>query len=164
MAESNEEYYVGVDGREISTGVIIENGKGEMLCAHCTGKKWVPGNYDIPKGHIDEGEEPYQAAVREVKEETSLDLSDVHLTDLGIYPYMPKKNLYLFWCEVPDLDVKSLKCNSYFVGKNDKEYPEVDSFKLIPINDLSYLYKGLQVTLPLAFQKLEGIKNPTNED
>lgn len=49
-----------------AAGGLVENSAGEVLMI--TRKGWP----DLPKGHIDEGETPEQAAVREVQEETGL--------------------------------------------------------------------------------------------
>ena len=37
---------------------------------------WMPHKWAFPGGHIDEGERPIEAAVREVKEETTLIITD----------------------------------------------------------------------------------------
>lgn len=49
-----------------AAGGVVENGNGDVL--FMTRKGWR----DLPKGHIEEGETPEQAAVREVQEETGL--------------------------------------------------------------------------------------------
>jgi 8-oxo-dGTP pyrophosphatase MutT (NUDIX family) len=64
-----------LDGREMhySAGVILEHaGKYLML-----GRKSVPYGFACPAGHIDEGEEPKEAALREVFEETGIKLQEV---------------------------------------------------------------------------------------
>lgn len=154
----SEKLYVGVDGKTISAGIIICNGK-EILGGHCTGKKWAPGNWDIIKGGIDDGEEPLEAALRECREEIGLDFSDENLIDLGLFPYATKKNLYLFYCEPKqEINPKNIKCQSFFVAKNGKEYPELDYFEWIPIDTLDKFYRQLQNTLPLAFKKLKSLQ------
>jgi len=56
---------------EHSAGAIIffDNEKREFLIISNEKERW-----DFPKGHIEEGETPEQTAVREVKEETGLDI------------------------------------------------------------------------------------------
>jgi 8-oxo-dGTP diphosphatase len=55
--------------------VIIENERGEVLGVARPG---LPDDVGLPGGSIDPGETPAQAAVREVKEETSLDVTVRH--------------------------------------------------------------------------------------
>ena len=62
------------DGREMhySAGIIVEcNGKYLML-----DRKNPPFGFACPAGHVDEGEEPKAAAIREVFEETGIKLED----------------------------------------------------------------------------------------
>ena len=49
-----------------AAGGLVESDAGDVLVI--TRKGWR----DLPKGHIDEGEEPEEAAIREVQEETGL--------------------------------------------------------------------------------------------
>ena len=49
-----------------AAGGIVSNPSGEILMIHRKG--W----WDLPKGHIEEGESPLQAALREINEETGL--------------------------------------------------------------------------------------------
>lgn len=49
--------------------VIIYDNK--ILLAHPTGQKWY-GSYSIPKGHIEEGEDRLETAIRETQEELGL--------------------------------------------------------------------------------------------
>jgi ADP-ribose pyrophosphatase YjhB (NUDIX family) len=49
-----------------AAGGVVENDNGDVLIM--TRKGWR----DLPKGHIDEGESPEEAAIREVQEETGL--------------------------------------------------------------------------------------------
>lgn len=58
--------------KEYSAGAIIyysENGHTLYLILQYAG-----GHWDIPKGHIEAGETRVQAAIREIKEETNLDV------------------------------------------------------------------------------------------
>jgi 8-oxo-dGTP pyrophosphatase MutT (NUDIX family) len=55
-------------------GAICVNGKGEVLLVHGRrSKKW-----SFPKGHCQDGETDLQCALRELKEETGLQLEQKH--------------------------------------------------------------------------------------
>jgi 8-oxo-dGTP diphosphatase len=46
------------------------------------------GSWNVPGGGIEKGEEPRQAAVREVQEETGLTIDAMKLTDIGNYQHL----------------------------------------------------------------------------
>ncbi len=50
------------------------------------------GHTSLPKGHIEEGETPYECALREIKEETNLDV-DLDTTFSYTITYSPKKGV-----------------------------------------------------------------------
>lgn len=54
----------------ISAGLVIIY-DNKMLLVHPTGQKWY-GSYSIPKGHVEEGEEYLDAAIRETQEEVGI--------------------------------------------------------------------------------------------
>ncbi len=58
--------------------IILENDKGEFLLYMRDNKPGIPfpGHWDLIGGHVEEGETPEQALVREVKEELGIDLED----------------------------------------------------------------------------------------
>jgi 8-oxo-dGTP diphosphatase len=58
--------------------IILENDKGEFLLALRDKKPGIPfpDHWDLIGGHVEEGETPEQALVREVKEELNIDLLD----------------------------------------------------------------------------------------
>jgi 8-oxo-dGTP diphosphatase len=58
--------------------IILENDKGEFLLYLRDNKPDIPfpNHWDLIGGHIEEGETPEQALVREVKEELDIDLKD----------------------------------------------------------------------------------------
>ncbi len=58
--------------------IILENSKGELLLYLRDNKQNIPfpDHWDLIGGHVEEGETPEQALVREVKEELHWDLKE----------------------------------------------------------------------------------------
>ena len=56
--------------QEKSCGCIVMNDKNEILLVHHNA-----GHWDLPKGHVEERETEEETAIREVKEETNIDVS-----------------------------------------------------------------------------------------
>lgn len=55
--------------KEKSCGALVFNKDGNVLIIHS-----VMGHYDIPKGHVESDETDFQTAIREIKEETGVDV------------------------------------------------------------------------------------------
>ncbi|MDN3668501.1 NUDIX domain-containing protein [Echinicola jeungdonensis] len=64
---------------EPTVSAIIFNPKNEILL--CKSAKWN-NQYVIPGGHIEKGEKMEEALIREVKEETELDIYDLQLASV----------------------------------------------------------------------------------
>ena len=63
----------------VSSGGVVINGQRMVLVVNQNGTSW-----SLPKGHVDLGEEPLHAAIREIMEESGVD--DLHfLRALGAY-------------------------------------------------------------------------------
>jgi 8-oxo-dGTP diphosphatase len=58
--------------------IILENDRGEFLLALRDNKSWIPfpNHWDLIGGHVEEGETPEEALVREVKEELDIDIKE----------------------------------------------------------------------------------------
>ena len=118
-----------------SYGVLIMNEQGQLLLAHATGQK----HWDIPKGGAEEGESARETAIREVKEETGIDLSAVSMVELGLLPYHSQKDLHLFQAvlHTRDCDIAACRCTSFFAHHaSGVMTPEVDQFKWVDIADV----------------------------
>lgn len=61
--------------------LIIRNQNNEILLQRRRGTKLWPGFLALPAGHIDEGENAYDAVIREAKEELGIDLSTNNIID-----------------------------------------------------------------------------------
>jgi 8-oxo-dGTP pyrophosphatase MutT (NUDIX family) len=73
--------------KEKSCGAIIYNDKNEVLVV-----KHNAGHWDFPKGHMEKGEDEFQTALREVKEETNIDIELYKNYRYEIH-YSPKENV-----------------------------------------------------------------------
>jgi 8-oxo-dGTP pyrophosphatase MutT (NUDIX family) len=111
--------------RTISCGVLVTDGE-RLLLGHATrSPRW-----DIPKGLAEPGEPLAAAARRELFEETGLDAPEAELRALGVFPYLPGKDLALFAWAVRELpEPATLVCASCFAWKGS-QLPEFDRFGL----------------------------------
>jgi len=63
----------------VSAGGVVINQQGMILVVNQRGTTW-----SLPKGHIDPGEEPIEAAIREIREESGISKVEYSKT-LGAY-------------------------------------------------------------------------------
>ena len=133
-----------VNGKKITAAVVIIDSEGNILACHGTGKPKDSG-YDFPKGCIEEKEADIAAAVRELREETDIYLDDSYrLIDAGIHPHNKEKNIHLFIYKTNHFPpLEQLKCSTYF-ERYGKQFPEVDSYKIISKSERGMFNKVLQ--------------------
>lgn len=114
--------------QEKSCGCIILDSDKVLLVKH------NEGHWDFPKGHMEEGETEAQTAIREVKEETNLDVIIKDEKDKYIIEYVPRENV--------------LKKVVFFVAKRisgelkrqEKEISEIKWFELYEaVERITYL-------------------------
>lgn len=121
--------------RGISAGILLYRrtpGGVEVFLAHPGGPFWQKrdaGAWTIPKGLIDEGEDPLQAARREFHEETSLKL-DGPCFPLGSILQKAGKVVHAWACE-GDADPAAVRSNEVQIewprgSGRWRSYPEVD--------------------------------------
>jgi 8-oxo-dGTP pyrophosphatase MutT (NUDIX family) len=123
-------------GKRISCGVIVVNDDAELLLCHVTGQD----HWDLPKGGLNQGETPLQAALRETREETGLTLDAAGLLDLGQMPYRARKDLHLFAIRLQRIDPGLLSCESRFSDTaTGVRLPEMDGFGWFPFSEIPRL-------------------------
>lgn len=64
--------------------LIIKNKEGEILLQRRQGTKLWPGFLALPAGHLDVGEDAYEAAIREAKEELNIDIKVDNISDVFV--------------------------------------------------------------------------------
>lgn len=67
------------------SGIIVKNDNKVLLCKRAPDKS-LPNTWSIPSGHIEDGESPGQAAIREFFEETNIEIP----TDIGLVGFLNK--------------------------------------------------------------------------
>ncbi|OFY85627.1 MAG: hypothetical protein A3F72_10700 [Bacteroidetes bacterium RIFCSPLOWO2_12_FULL_35_15] len=129
----------------ITCGIYLYNTKNKkILVCHATNSPW--NKWSIPKGLKDEGEDSYIAACRELKEETGIDIRNLHILQTLSLPAIKYKRQnkilesYLIFTD-SDLDNFSFNCKMLV---ND-EFPEVDGWKWISLSKMKdYLHESQQ--------------------
>lgn len=121
-----------------SAGVAIVY-DGKLLLVHPTNSGWSKATLGIPKGEIEEGEDIQLAAIRELKEETGIQLSadqldpTVHTFDLFNKSNKYIRSIHYFVCRVHDLSEIGL--DSTRVPKTQLQQEEVDWAGFIDIKE-----------------------------
>ena len=111
--------------RRLSCGIVILTRERELLLCHVTGQN----HWDLPKGGIDAGESPLDAALRETREETGLVLDPGALIEVGRLRYTPKKDLHLFAALSPRLPLSAFRCETHYVDRySGRHLPEMDGY------------------------------------
>ena len=107
--------------KEKSCGAVIVNDNNQVLLV-----KQTLGHYGFPKGHVEDGETEEETAIREVKEETNIDIEII------------KKDKFMITYNVSDTISKDV---IYFIAKplSFKAVPqetEVAEILWVDINDV----------------------------
>lgn len=103
---------------EKSCGAIVVDDGKVLLVKHNA------GHWDFPKGHVEEGETEIETAIREVKEETNINIK-IEKENKYISEYSPKENV--------------MKTVIYFIGEKvggeDKpQIEEVSDVEWVDVN------------------------------
>jgi predicted NUDIX family NTP pyrophosphohydrolase len=111
----------------------VKAGTPEFLIVHPGGPYFASkddGAWTIPKGLIDDGESPLDAALREFAEETGFSCASDHYESLGQVRLKSRKIVHGF-AFVGDCDPSALKSNAFEIewpprSGRRRSYPEVD--------------------------------------
>ena len=150
-----------------SAGIILyrfTNDQLEVLLVHPGGPFWAKKDlnaWSIPKGEFEDGEDPLEAAKREVREETGMTIEGKFI---ALTPVKQKSGkLVLAWALKGDFDPATIQSNEFEMewpprsGKK-KMFPEVDKAGWFTIDEA--VTKIVEGQIPLLVQ-LQGL-SPTN--
>ena len=125
----------------------------EVLLVHPGGPYWRnkdAGAWTIPKGQLDPGEEPLDAAVRELREETGVVVAGPFV-DLGTVRQKAGKRVIAFACE-GDCDAEAIVSNRFEMewpprSGRMQEFPEVDRARWYSLDEARAKINEAQVAL-----------------
>ncbi len=107
--------------KEVSCGAVTFDEDGKVLII-----KHLKGHIDIPKGHIEGNETKEETAIREVKEETNIDIEIDNSIKPTMITYSPKdgviKDVYFFVAKALTHDTKPQEeevSHAYFVDPKE---------------------------------------------
>ena len=125
---------------QVSAGVLcyrMGDAGLEVLIAHPGGPFWTrkdEGAWSIPKGLVDDGEDPRDAAVREFQEETGCSVGDVwHLGDVTLR----SGKRVIAYAGTSDCDPDRLRSNEFEMewpprSGRMQSFPEIDRIAWVP--------------------------------
>ena len=128
-----------------SAGILLHRdgiGGIEVLLVHPGGPFWARkdlGAWSIPKGEVDEGEDPRACALREFAEETGTRLPETALDDLGSVKLKSGK-LVLAFAVAGDLDAATVRSNTFELewpprSGRRRQFPEIDRAEWCGLDD-----------------------------
>jgi predicted NUDIX family NTP pyrophosphohydrolase len=110
----------------------LTEGRLEVFLVHMGGPLWARKDHwswSIPKGEIEQGEDPLQAAKREFIEETGFNLPDAPFLELT--PRKSSGKVVYVWAFAGDFDPDALRSNTFTM----EWPPKSGQFRSFPEND-----------------------------
>lgn len=149
--------------QKTSAGILLfrfVNQHSEILLFHPGGPYWAKkdkGVWSIPKGLLKENEEPIQAAERELKEETGIDIKG----DLiQLKPIKQKNNKIVFaWALEQDFNPTDMKSNFFEMewpphSGEKKQFPEMDRGAWFSIEEAKVKILAAQLPFIAELEKM----------
>lgn len=116
----------------------------KLLVCHATHSRW--NNWSIPKGIMEKGEDILTVCLRELKEETGIDVKSIKATSTHPLPsrkYQNQNKTLESYLVTTDSDLTSHKYSSNLV--EGKDFPEIDKWKWVDLAEAATLLHQAQV-------------------
>ncbi|TMK42370.1 MAG: NUDIX domain-containing protein [Actinobacteria bacterium] len=135
----------------------------EVMLVHPGGPFWARrdlGAWSLPKGELEPGEDPRDAALRECREELGLDLDGPRLVDLGEIKQRGGK-LVRAWAAECALDPSAVTSNTFSLewpprSGQVREFPEIDRAQWFSVSEARR--RMLEAQVPLLDRLLERLE------
>lgn len=139
-----------------SAGILlyrIGNDAVEVLLVHPGGPFWAKkdeGSWTIPKGEFADGEDPLEAALREFREETGMELSG-NFDELSPVRQKTGKMVYA-WALRGDVDAAKIRSNTFDIewppkSGRKQSFPEIDRAAWFGIEEAKRKINERQIAL-----------------
>ncbi|HEY8733143.1 MAG TPA: NUDIX domain-containing protein [Puia sp.] len=147
-----------------SAGILVFRmnlGVPEILLMHPGGPYWAKkdeGAWSIPKGEVNENETDREAAEREFKEETGINLTGKFIE---LEPIRQSNKIVYAWAVEQDIEAAQIKSNLFemeWPPKSGKfrSFPEIDKAEWFPANEAKIkLIKGQVALIEQLEHKLQ---------
>lgn len=156
--------------KRISAGIMmyrLNDGKPEILLAHPGGPYFTKkdnGHWSIPKGEPEPGEDLLVSAIREMKEETGLNVTG-EFKPLGSIVQKGGKEVFAWAVEGDMPEYYVHECNYIDIewppdSDNYEEFPEIDKVEFFDAETAKKKIKEAQIPL---IEKLEEILSSKTE-
>jgi ADP-ribose pyrophosphatase YjhB (NUDIX family) len=135
--------------QKVSAGLAIVYDH-RILLVHPTNASWY-NSYGIPKGGVEEGETYLDAAIRETREETGINIpkslidKTEHYFSLSSKKYKYNKTVYYYVVKIDDLSQIGLK--DLVIPKRQLQLKEVDWAGFLSMSEINKRVAPSQATL-----------------
>ncbi len=126
----------------------------KILVCHPTRTRW--NNWSIPKGVMEKGESIYEVCVRELEEETGIDIRKIHVVSsqqLPVRKYKKQEKSLESFLVITDTDLSNHQFTSNLV--EGKDFPENDKWKWMTLEEMAgVVHETQRENLPLILKMI----------
>jgi len=123
-----------------------------ILLVHPTNSSWHKNTLGIPKGKIEKGEDPIEAAIRETREETGIIIDPIQLKGSEMYECYRyneegKATGQLLYFKMEIMDLSEIGIYDLKVPKSQLQLKEVDWAGFVPISNAYGMIERFQMII-----------------